>query len=605
MTNKQIVDQPNGNGKRNGNSATQVKDLNTVWVPPEQTATPLPHFEPDNQPIILERPSWWSHAFVWIIIAITGSALAWAALAPIEQSVPATGKLEAEGAAREVKAPTGGVIREILVKGGDVVTKGQVLVRLDPTGQNADLESLTKQRESLLKENQFYNAQSNGTNLAASPPEFQELIRSKATLMAENQYYKALLNGAKVNGGGGEFFANQEGLLSASRAELRSRVEAGRLQIQGLETQLAQTNVQLAAIQAQLPMVQQQLLTAKDRLGMAKLQLATAKAQLPNSQQRLVTNRQLLASDEALFQRLKPVVEAKAISELQAIRQQQQVLTRRNDIQQSEADVLNRYNEIAATQGEIANRQSEISSRETEILKTQAEMERLKGEQRRISVEINRAKQQLKNTIDLSAKDIFAKIAGNHQRIAEIDSQIARLRLENKKRLDEIESQLAKAKQAVEYRELVAPVDGVVFNVKPTGPGYVVREIDADPVLTIVPNDKLVASVSLTNRDIGFVREGMDVQVNVEPFPSTEFGTISGKVVSIGKDVLNPTQERPYYAFPVRISLDKQTLHGKGKDYNLQSGMAVNTSIKVRDRTVLSIFTELFQKQVDSLESVR
>lgn len=667
MTNKQIVDHSNGNGNGKHNSATQVKDFNTVWVPPEPVSPPPP-FEPDNQPILLERPSWWSHAFVWLIVSVTGSALLWAALAPMEQSVPATGKLEAEGAAKEVKAPNGGVVREIFVKDGERVTKGQLLITLDPTAAQADLDSLLKQRETLLRENQFYNAQVNGASTGGSP-EFQALTQSRSALIAENQYFKAQMNGAKVAGGGGEFFANQDGLLAASRSELKSRVEAARLQVQELQKQLDQVQVQLAAGSAQLPMANTQLATAKDRLELAKVQFETAKAQLPRAQEQLqtakaqlpraiqqfetskaqlpraleraTTAKALLATDQALLDKIKPVVAAGAISELQSRRQEQQVLTRQNDVAQSEseiltrqnevtqseseilrrrqeitaseAEVLRRYQEIAASKAEISNRQGEVANREAEVLKTQAEIERLKGDQQRITVSIDRAKQQLKNTIDLSAKDIFTKIADNHKRIAEIDSQLARLRLDNKKRLDEIDSQIQKAKQAVQYQELRAPVDGMVFNLKPNSPGYVVRQIDAEPVLSIVPTDKLVAKIYLTNRDIGQIvdrlkkEKELNVEVNVESFPSTEFGTVTGKLTSVGSDVLppDPQEQRPYYAFPATIELQSQSLKVGDRKIPLQSGMAINASIKVRNRTVLSIFTELFQKQVDDLKTVR
>ena len=233
------------------------------------------------------------------------------------------------------------------------------------------------------------------------------------------------------------------------------------------------------------------------------------------------------------------------------------------------------------------------------------------GEQERLLVEINRAKEQMQNAIALSEKDNRTKISANHKQIAEIDSQLARLRLENKKKLDEIESQISKAKQAVQYQEMRAPVDGVVFNLKPTGPGYVVRQIDSEPVVTVVPDQNLVAKVYLTNRDIGQVvdrlkRENeLNVEVNVDSLPATEFGTLQGKLKNIGSDVLPPTQERPYYSFPATIELTNQTLKVGDKDIRLQAGMAVNASVKVRKRTVLSIFTELFQKQVDSLETVR
>ena len=142
-----------------------------------------------------------------------------------------------------------------------------------------------------------------------------------------------------------------------------------------------------------------------------------------------------------------------------------------------------------------------------------------------------------------------------------------------------------------------------MFDLQPRSPGFVVGETQA--IMKIVPNDNLVASVYLTNKDIGFVREGMTVDVRVDSFPSTEFGSIKGKLISLGSDALAPTQERQFYAFPAKIELERQTLAVNGKPISLQSGMSVNTSIIVRKRPILSILTDLFDKQVKGIESMR
>jgi hypothetical protein len=44
-----------------------------------------------------------------------------------------------------------------------------------------------------------------------------------------------------------------------------------------------------------------------------------------------------------------------------------------------------------------------------------------------------------------------------------------------------------------------------------------------------------VAKIFITNRDIGFVRTGMDVDVRVDLFPCGEFGDIKGKLTWNGE----------------------------------------------------------------------
>jgi hemolysin D len=77
-------------------------------------------------------------------------------------------------------------------------------------------------------------------------------------------------------------------------------------------------------------------------------------------------------------------------------------------------------------------------------------------------------------------------------------------------------------------------------------------------------------------------------------------------VIGIGSDALPPDQTHQFYRFPAKVSLDKQSLVIKGKNVTLQSGMSISANIKVREeRTVLSLFTELFTKQIDTLKEVR
>jgi hypothetical protein len=48
--------------------------------------------------------------------------------------------------------------------------------------------------------------------------------------------------------------------------------------------------------------------------------------------------------------------------------------------------------------------------------------------------------------------------------------------------------------------------------------------------------------------DFRFVKEGMVVEVRMTSFPKSELGSVEGKVVWVGSDVLPPAPGRPYYA---------------------------------------------------------
>jgi protease secretion system membrane fusion protein len=69
----------------------------------------------------------------WMIVLLgVGGFLLWALLAPLDKGVPLSGVVAKESNRKSVQHLTGGTVQEILVKDGDVVKAGQVLVRMNP-----------------------------------------------------------------------------------------------------------------------------------------------------------------------------------------------------------------------------------------------------------------------------------------------------------------------------------------------------------------------------------------------------------------------------------------------------------------------------------------
>ena len=72
-----------------------------------------------------------------VVIAIVGVFGGWALMAPLDGAVLATGSFIANGQNKPVQHLEGGIVREILVREGDLVERDQVLVRLDETPARA------------------------------------------------------------------------------------------------------------------------------------------------------------------------------------------------------------------------------------------------------------------------------------------------------------------------------------------------------------------------------------------------------------------------------------------------------------------------------------
>ncbi|MEC4892903.1 MAG: HlyD family efflux transporter periplasmic adaptor subunit [Oscillatoria sp. PMC 1051.18] len=303
---------------------------------------------------------------------------------------------------------------------------------------------------------------------------------------------------------------------------------------------------------------------ARSREQAAQLEVEQLRKQLDENRVQLAHAQTQLQTEQDILNDIMPLVQEGGIARLQGTRQQQQVQER------------------------------------------QAEVARLQEEQLRLQRAIDQGRERLVNTKAAADKDVLDRIAANKNRIAEIDSQLTRVVVENEKRIAQLDAQISQSEVTLDYQEIKAPVDGVVFDLQ-AGPGYVPSPSKTEPLLKIVPNDNLVAEVYITNRDIGFVEKGMITDIRISSFPFSEFGDIKGQLTWIGSDALPPDENYRFFRFPATVELNNQSLIlDGGKELPLQSGMEVSVNIKVKeDRTVLSLFTELFTNKIESLKQVR
>ncbi|MBK9441511.1 MAG: HlyD family type I secretion periplasmic adaptor subunit [Comamonadaceae bacterium] len=79
---------------------------------------------------------------LWALGLGFGGFLLWAGLAPLDEGVPAPGLVTIDTKRKPVQHLTGGIVKEVLVREGDQVKSGQVLVRLDDAMSKANFESV-------------------------------------------------------------------------------------------------------------------------------------------------------------------------------------------------------------------------------------------------------------------------------------------------------------------------------------------------------------------------------------------------------------------------------------------------------------------------------
>lgn len=169
--------------------------------------------------------------------------------------------------------------------------------------------------------------------------------------------------------------------------------------------------------------------------------------------------------------------------------------------------------------------------------------------------------------------------------------------------LADLRSKLTESRVSNRYQLIQSPVAGVVFDLKPTGPGFVGQ--GSEPLMKIVPFNALKAKVEVDSSKIGFVRKGQAVDISIDSFPATDFGVIQGVIKRIGSDALPPDQMKQTYRFPVEVQLSSQQLKLKGgTNLPLQVGMSLQANIKLRKVTYLQLLLSTFKDKTDSLKEI-
>jgi len=173
---------------------------------------------------------------------------------------------------------------------------------------------------------------------------------------------------------------------------------------------------------------------------------------------------------------------------------------------------------------------------------------------------------------------------------------------------------VVKAEQRTKMQVLKAPVDGVVQQLAVHTVGGVVTP--AQTLAVVVPAEsRLEIEATLSNRDIGFIQPGQDVEIKVDTFNFTQYGLLHGKVLSVSQDaIVRDTQkdaasDRNQSAdsngadtkaqdlvYTARISLDRTQMEIDNRTAKLGPGMAVTAEIRTGSRKILGyLFSPLIK----------
>lgn len=163
----------------------------------------------------------------------------------------------------------------------------------------------------------------------------------------------------------------------------------------------------------------------------------------------------------------------------------------------------------------------------------------------------------------------------------------------------ELAARQSQYRQERELYEVKAPVDGTIQQFSGAQPGSFL--VQGETLAEISPDSGLVAEVQVSPTDIGLLKAGMPVTIQVDAFDYNQWGSVEARVVDIADDVMLTQQEVP--VFRVRCQLHQRQLRlPNGYAGTLRKGMSFRARFPVAKRT---LFQLLYDKTDDWLNPNR
>ena len=215
---------------------------------------------------------------------------------------------------------------------------------------------------------------------------------------------------------------------------------------------------------------------------------------------------------------------------------------------------------------------------------------------------------------------VAAIIESRAQAVAEFHRKLFGELAEADRKAAGLGGDLIKAEQRTKLQILTAPVDGVVQQLSVHTVGGVVTP--AQQLAVVVPSDAVLeVEAMISNRDVGFVHAGQDVQIKVDTFNFTRYGVLHGRVLSVSRDSIvhdvssektgdhtagqENTSSEPKgqeLSYAVRVSLDRTQIQVDNTVANLSPGMAITAEIKTGSRAVITyLLSPLLRYAHDSM----
>ena len=163
-------------------------------------------------------------------------------------------------------------------------------------------------------------------------------------------------------------------------------------------------------------------------------------------------------------------------------------------------------------------------------------------------------------------------------------------------------------------KELVvkSPGKGFIYDFSPIEEGSSMME--GERLASYVPQSKLFVRATVSGRDLADLSLGKDVIMRFDSYDFTKYGTINGSIKKIAPQRRSSSSKDSFQSrennfssseYTILISLDKNFVELKGKEFPLLLGMDTSILIKLRQKPLIEYFTNAFKLFYDPMKNVK
>jgi len=169
------------------------------------------------------------------------------------------------------------------------------------------------------------------------------------------------------------------------------------------------------------------------------------------------------------------------------------------------------------------------------------------------------------------------------------------------KELATLRQNLKAAQDQLNRTVLVAPMRGIVTNLRVTTIGGVVRP--GEEIMQLIPVDEdLFVEAQIAPKDIANILPGQEATIKISAYDYTIYGTLKGRVAVISADTFKDEQDpraEPHYKVQVRV--DMAALTERQEAINVRPGMQATVELHTGAKTVLQYLLKPLTKSSEAL----